>query len=248
MSKTYAVSVPDSLVGQVEKLKEGPSELFQRAVKESEAPLMFCIPSAGGNLSLPTGTNTINFYTGSISKADGTTDKLVGNLKDYRRDFVRSLTINSDQTIKIHTDQRPGNKWSIDAYDTPSFTHLEYTILYIVTTTTTNVKLMASTNPDCILRRFLVNIQSPSSIISGQTTVGTTAVQLQSTSQAIKRVTVRADNDNTADVYTGGSNVTTANGYELRPSDVWYDDINDISVVYAISGTAGQKVFWLAVI
>ena len=249
MSKTYAVSVPDEMISKVEKLKEGTSELFQRAVREAEAPLVFAYPAAGGKASFPTGINTINLFTGSVFKADGTTDKLVGNLKEYRRDFARSLTVNPDLEVKVYTDQRPGNKWTVEAYDTPTFTHLEYQIIYIITTTTTNIRILASTHPEGIIRRFISVSESPTGILHGQTTVTTagTAVQLQSTSQTIKSITVKAKDGNAGYIYVADSDVSSSNGFILGANAGVSLEINDISKIWINSSVSGEGASWIAV-
>jgi len=81
-------------------------------------------------------------------------------------------------------------------------------------------------------------------IFHGQVDVGTTEVQLTTETDCLS-ITIKADDDNTDDVYIGKSGVTTSNGLRLRPGQAITIYISNPSVLYAISGTAGQKVYIL---
>jgi len=78
-------------------------------------------------------------------------------------------------------------------------------------------------------------------IFHGQVDVGTSEVQLTTETDCLS-ITIKADDDNTDDVYIGKSGVTTSNGFRLRPGQAITIYISNPSILYAISGTAGQKV------
>jgi len=78
-------------------------------------------------------------------------------------------------------------------------------------------------------------------IFHGQVDVGTSEVQLTTETDCLS-ITIKADDDNTDDVYIGKTGVTTSNGFRLRPGQAITIYISDPSILYAISGTAGQKV------
>ena len=78
-------------------------------------------------------------------------------------------------------------------------------------------------------------------IFHAQVDVGTTEVQLTTETDCLS-ITIKADDDNTDDIYIGKSGVTTSNGFRLRPGQAITIFISNPSVLYAISGTAGQKV------
>jgi len=81
-------------------------------------------------------------------------------------------------------------------------------------------------------------------VFHGQTSVGTSAVQI-TTVTAAKSITVKADNDNTAAVYVGISGVTTSNGFRLNPGEAITLYIKNPSVLYAISSATGQKLHYI---
>lgn len=72
-------------------------------------------------------------------------------------------------------------------------------------------------------------------------TVGTAATALVAASAT--RRAVRFYNAGTADVYLGGSGVTTANGcIKIAAGQSWFEDDAPGAAWYGISGTAGQSV------
>ena len=78
-------------------------------------------------------------------------------------------------------------------------------------------------------------------IFHGQVDVGTSEVQLTTETDCLS-ITIKADDDNTDDVYIGKTGVTTTNGFRLRPGQAITLYISDPSILYAISGSTGQKV------
>ena len=78
-------------------------------------------------------------------------------------------------------------------------------------------------------------------IFHGQVDVGTSEVQLTTETDCLS-ITIKADDDNTDDVYIGKTGVTTTNGFRLRPGQAITLYISNPSILYAISGSTGQKV------
>lgn len=87
------------------------------------------------------------------------------------------------------------------------------------------------------------------SFVAGQTSVGVSAVQVQSSSQVCRHgVQVKANMGNTGIIYVGhSSGVTTSNGYELGPGESVFVPIDNVNKVYVISDTASQGISWLAI-
>jgi hypothetical protein len=78
--------------------------------------------------------------------------------------------------------------------------------------------------------------------------VGTKTYQLSSTSFPLWfGVVVKADDDNSGDVWVGGSSVTSATGYRLAAGQTVSLEADDISKVYCVCTVAGQKVSYLGV-
>jgi len=83
----------------------------------------------------------------------------------------------------------------------------------------------------------------------GQTTVGTSAVQLTTESIECKKgVLIKADDDNTGNIYVGNSDsVTSSTGFKLKAGQGVTVEINDPSKIYLIADADNQKVYWIAV-
>lgn len=82
---------------------------------------------------------------------------------------------------------------------------------------------------------------------SGTLSVSTTAAQLSSSTDKIYGVLVEADQNNSANVYFGDSNVSTSNGITLFPAQKMSIPVSLMTAVYFITGTAGQTVRYAAI-
>jgi len=84
---------------------------------------------------------------------------------------------------------------------------------------------------------------------SGQTTVGTTAVRLTSESTPAKKgVVIKADDDNTGNVYIGKDNtVSTTKGFRLGAGQGITIEVDDASKIWLVADADSQKVHWIAV-
>ncbi len=79
---------------------------------------------------------------------------------------------------------------------------------------------------------------------SERKTIGTTAAKLFEFERAsdTNRIVITIYNRGSAAIFIGGSGVTTANGFEISAGEYQIFDVIDSDPVYAISGTAGQRV------
>lgn len=92
------------------------------------------------------------------------------------------------------------------------------------------------------LKTTVQSISAPSSMGAFQETVGISAVQL-TTLATQTGVTIKADDDNTDSIYLGNSSgVTTSTGYRLKPGQQVFLSSTNANIVWAISGTASQKI------
>ena len=84
---------------------------------------------------------------------------------------------------------------------------------------------------------------------TGQVTVGTSVVQLSSSSvELIKGMVIKADSGNTGNVYAGGnSSVSTSNGFKLAPGEGIFIEVENANLVYLIADASGQKVYAIGV-
>jgi len=81
---------------------------------------------------------------------------------------------------------------------------------------------------------------------SFQITVGTDKQRL-SDDFPTYTVVLKADDDNTGNIYVGNSDVTTSSGLRLSPGQSLSIDIDNLNKVYVIADTADQKLYvlWL---
>ncbi len=85
----------------------------------------------------------------------------------------------------------------------------------------------------------------PSPVNVGQTTSGTSAVQLSSTSIVpVNGILVQAISTNTASVFIGGSGVTTSTGFELQAGQAVPFTCNNITDLYVVGSNTTDKVCW----
>ena len=83
-------------------------------------------------------------------------------------------------------------------------------------------------------------------ISSGQVTVGTARVQVDSTSASVYRLHIH-NNDNQVNLYLGGPNVTTANGLILEKSDSTEIQVPPGDAVWIVSSSNNHLVSYLKV-
>lgn len=82
--------------------------------------------------------------------------------------------------------------------------------------------------------------------------IGTSAVQLISTTTGCNQgVTIKADANNAGVVYIGRSTVTAnsadgTDGFPLAAGEEIFIPCEDVSYLYAIASTTAQKIFWIA--
>jgi len=100
----------------------------------------------------------------------------------------------------------------------------------------------------CDTDNITVSKRVSDSFSHGQVDVGTSAVQLASSSTPCKfGVVIKADDDNSGNVYVGGSGVTTSDGFRLSAGQGITLEIDDASKIYVIADSSGQKVYWIAI-
>lgn len=83
-------------------------------------------------------------------------------------------------------------------------------------------------------------------ISSGQLTVGTTAVQIDGTSNSVYRLHIHND-DNQANLYLGGSDVTTSNGLIMQKLDTTEIQVSPGDAVWVVSSSTNHLVSYLKV-
>jgi CxxC motif-containing protein/type IV pilus biogenesis protein CpaD/CtpE len=92
---------------------------------------------------------------------------------------------------------------------------------------------------------IVTSISLPTGPVSGQATIGTAAAAIGSSTALKSGVNVLSDPDNAGKVYIGPSGVSSSNGYLLQAGFDKFIETDNIADVYAISDTAGQKIYYL---
>ena len=81
-------------------------------------------------------------------------------------------------------------------------------------------------------------------IITGQTTIGTTPVQIDGTSTSNWKIHIH-NMDNTDAVYIGNGTVTVDNGLVIQKLESVVLDCYPSETLFAVSTKAGHKISWL---
>lgn len=93
------------------------------------------------------------------------------------------------------------------------------------------------------IQKLIELLQQPTAGATYQLTVDTTPVQLSSQSFKVKTITIKADDDNTGNVFVGfDDTVSPTNGFRLAAGQGLELLIDDVSKVWVVADTAGQKV------
>lgn len=83
-------------------------------------------------------------------------------------------------------------------------------------------------------------------VTTGQTTVGVTAVQIDGND--VNPVTLVVHNlDSTKDLFIGGSNVTTLNGYVINKGEELSIDLPASASIYMVSSGNDHNVSWMRI-
>jgi hypothetical protein len=83
-------------------------------------------------------------------------------------------------------------------------------------------------------------------LISGNTTVGTSATLIDGIAWNNPVLLHIHNDDNTTSVHVGGSDVTTSNGLELKKQDSLEITLHQANQIYCISSKSEHIVSWIA--
>jgi hypothetical protein len=84
------------------------------------------------------------------------------------------------------------------------------------------------------------------SLLSGNTTVGTSATLIDGVAWHNPVLLHIHNNDNTTSVHIGGPDVTTSNGLELLKQDSLEITLHQANQIYCVSSKSGHIVSWIA--
>lgn len=94
-----------------------------------------------------------------------------------------------------------------------------------------------------------VGLEPYNTLVAGLCAAAAASTAYQLYTQACKSVAVKADDDNTAEVFIGGSTVAGdgANGYRLNAGQGISLRLSNVNLVYFNANTASDKVYWVVI-
>jgi len=124
-----------------------------RKMEETREIFIVTYPTGGGSQTFPAGISVIDYYEGKITFADNTSDDLLNNLKNLDEPWMRSIFIETDQTIQVSFDDGV-NFYQVVQGDFLGLTYQQFQHVYIKTTQDTNISVWATTSPDAVLNKL----------------------------------------------------------------------------------------------
>ncbi len=123
------------------------SKKKSKTTKPDEEVFYFTFPPEGGTKEITTGTFVLDFYSGKITLPNGNEEFISDNLKAHGIKACRSLLVRTNKTINVSHDGK--GKYQITSTIFGE-NHLDFRILYIYTTETTNISIKASSSPNAM--------------------------------------------------------------------------------------------------
>lgn len=117
----------------------------------SKEDFSFTYPESGGVQAISVGETTLDFLEGVARSPKGEKTDIASSLGAIGRLSCRSILIQTDQALVISLDTRRGKrggKFTIDANKYTRIPHQLFDMLYLTATTSTNIKVWASTHPE----------------------------------------------------------------------------------------------------
>lgn len=81
-------------------------------------------------------------------------------------------------------------------------------------------------------------------ITTGQASVGLSATPIDGISTTESKITIH-NNDNSTDIWIGGSDVTPANGLLLLKEQSYQFNLMPLELIYAVSTKTGHIISWM---
>lgn len=182
-------------------------------------------PQAGGFINMAAGSVVIDFISGDVARENGTRDKLSTSLNAVGFSDVKSILVESDQTITVQFDG--GFKYQVSAQDIYRIPNVSLKSISITASRTTNIRIWASTDPDGVPERYA------SSIVGGKVTASTTSSG---------RPFIRAGRGSVTGTYTTIASYTVPAGSQGNLREVGFTATRMGSVQWKVR-IAGQDMF-----
>ena len=136
----------------VEDILKGIRDLLLKEREEKDKVFEITYPPEGGTKTITAGTTEINLYTGEVFLEDSE-EKTSQSLRSYGVEYARSLFIDTTKAIVLQLDD--GGKHTVEKLETILWNHLKpFQRIMITATESTNIKVVASTDPNMVLQLF----------------------------------------------------------------------------------------------
>ena len=134
-----------------EDILKGIRDLLLKEREERDKVFEIIYPPEGGTKTITAGTTEINLYTGEVFLEDSE-EKVSQSLRSYGVTYARSLFIDTTKAIVLQLDD--GGKHTVEKLETILWNHLKpFQRVSITATESTNIKVVASTDPNMVLHR-----------------------------------------------------------------------------------------------
>ena len=163
-------------------------------------------PYRGDFITMAAGVVQVNFVTGEVERETGNRDKMSASLQALGFEAIRSILIETDQTISVQFDG--GFRYQVNASDIYRIPNVWLKSLTITATRTSFIRVWGSTDPDGVPERFA------SSIVAGKVVAQTTSSGLPF---------VRAGRGSATGSYTNIASYTVPAGSQGNLREVAFD-------------------------
>ena len=137
---------------EVEDILKGIRDLLLKEREERDKVFEIIYPPEGGTKTITEGTTEINLYTGEVFLEDSE-EKVSQSLRSYGVEYARSLFIETTKAIVLQLDD--GGKHTVEKLEAILWNHLKpFQRISITATESTNIKVVASTDPNMVLQLF----------------------------------------------------------------------------------------------
>lgn len=199
--------------------------------------------------AITSGYTILDFYTGTVTNADGLTDTMSDSIENYQESYIKSFVIYADRKIDLSII---GNSSCVISLPAGTFrlAYGEVTRLKIYATSDTNIWVSGSFVPNGAPNLSPSSVDSttqPNSIIAGsKTNISTTASQITTVETLINKVVTVKVRSLGGGTYIALGNSTTQSFRLTAIGDSHdIDYIDDLVKIYCITDGSNASIEWI---
>ena len=237
---------------EVEGILKGIRDLLQKEREEKDKVFEVTYPPEGGSKTITAGTLDIDVYTGQIFLPNGDEEFFSNSLQRCGVEYARSLFIETTKAIVLQLDD--GGKHTVEKLETILWNHLKpFQRISITATESTNIKVVASTDPNMVLHReddVVDYLKSGANVKQNKSTVTaidnvTIAKSASNTSSGISLADVKVLAITVAATYDGsGTDGITVYIYSSYDGSIWdTDELTSFEPSYTQGASVRKTAF-----